>query len=116
MRIAPAEENPFGRGNNGAGRLVCADNPDRNSLGRFRLADLQQIFKLGKASLFQAGKLLFFIDVNGEFTFLRAGHRFNIDVLHFFLQFGSETRCAGLVPSRSAIDNFNLHLLIPFFV
>jgi hypothetical protein len=34
-------------------------------------------------------------------------------VLH---QFGSETRCAGLVPSGYAIDNLDVHSFLPFLV
>lgn len=86
------------------------------SLRRFSLADLHQIFKLGEAPLLQAGKSASIIDKDRKLAFFLTGHRFDIDVRHFFLQFGSETRCAGLVPSRGAIDNFNLHLLIPFFL
>ncbi|MDW7758157.1 MAG: hypothetical protein SCH72_10775 [Desulfuromonadales bacterium] len=78
--------------------------------------NVEQVFYLGKTTRFQTGKLLGFINENGEFTFLLADHHLNIDRRQAFLQFRSETRCTGLMPSRRAINNFNLHCTNPFLV
>jgi hypothetical protein len=79
-------------------------------------ATLQQIFKIGEAPFLQSGKDLRVIDQHGEFAFLLAGNNLHRDGRQLFLQFRSETRCAGLVPSGGAIDNLDRHLFLPFLV
>jgi len=74
-----------------------------------RPADLQQIAQFGEASLLQARENQRVIDKHRKLAFLLAGENLNLDGLNLFLQFRSETRCAGLVSSGSAILNFDHH-------
>jgi hypothetical protein len=41
---------------------------------------------------------------------------FHLSCLQLFLQFCSETRCTGLMPSRCTILNFDLHTFTSFCV
>ena len=75
--------------------------------------DFQKVVEFGETALLQARKNPFFVEKHGEFAFLLSGHGFDLDILHLLLQFSSETRCAGLMPSGSTVYNRHLHLNSP---
>jgi hypothetical protein len=64
--------------------------------------------------LLQARKHLNVIDEKRKLALLLAGKNLDVNGRQFFLEFRSETRCAGLVSSGCAIQNLHFHRPDPF--
>jgi len=77
-------------------------------------ADCHQFVGFREAALLQTGEDLHLIHEHGKLTLLRTNRNGHVGTVQLLLQFGSETRCPGLLPSGCAVLDCDLHVVHSF--